>query len=87
LRKRNGNSFQFPVSGFEFSVSKAKIDKLETGNYFMWSRPCCGRRPETMKGAWVCIASSVRSFANDPLAKPSTLEAMRTQALPEEKDR
>jgi hypothetical protein len=34
-----------------------------------------------MESAWVRIASSVRAFVNDTLAKVCTLEAMRTQAL------
>jgi hypothetical protein len=34
-----------------------------------------------LESAWVRIASSVRDFVNVSLAKPRTLEAMRTQAL------
>jgi hypothetical protein len=34
-----------------------------------------------LKSAWVRTASSVRNSTHSPLAKPCTLEAMRTQAL------
>jgi hypothetical protein len=37
-----------------------------------------------MKSAWVRIASGEPGFGRGPWKKPSTLEAMRTQALEED---
>jgi hypothetical protein len=78
---KNGQDLQ-DFSGFNMILIILKILKNPVNPvYFRRSRSCRGRRPETMKTAWVRTLPACWTSANGPMEKTRHAGSVRTQAI------